>query len=206
MLFCFVAVPPTQGHLRSFTPKKETLAGPVHGAPFGALWPLLGGLVQSRVNGSLWSPGAGATILSSTIPHLSPSPRHLCPRRARVQPSSSSPPPQGTAHPSALPFPWLLPFGKSRTFSSPKRLFPAGTLAPWSCPKLWPCLWPLQQHGELLCLQSCSCCTPISKTSPHPRWCPQLQISQNPPWPQDTPTPHQCPVASWGSQVGDRQW
>lgn len=60
MLFCFVAVPLTQGDSQRFTPKKETLTGPVYGAPFGALWSLLGGLVQSRVNASVGSPGAGA--------------------------------------------------------------------------------------------------------------------------------------------------
>lgn len=129
-----------------------------------------------------------ATILSSTMPHLSPSPRCLHPRRAQVQPCRSSPPPQGLSHPSALPFPSLLPFGRSHTFSSPKRLFPAGTV---ELPKALALpLAPPAARGATLPPQSCNYCTPISKTSPQvlPAQF-QPQISQSPPWPQDTPTP-----------------
>lgn len=150
-----------------------------------------------------------STILSSTMPHLSPSPRHLCPSRAPVQPGNSSPPPQGMSHPWALPFPSLLPLGKSHTFSSPKRLFPAGILAPWSCPKPWPCLWPLQQHRESLCLPSPAASAPQSPK--HPHCCPQLSSSPKsarahpgprPPPPHSSPVPHGLlGLPGWGQAV-----
>lgn len=131
-----------------------------------------------------------STILSSTMPHLSPSPRHLCPSRAPVQPGNSSPPPQGMSHPWALPFPSLLPLGKSHTFFLPKEALSCRDFGAVELPKALALpLAPPAAQGVSLPPQSCSFCTPISKASPLlPPTQFQPQISQSPPWPQTTPT------------------
>lgn len=208
-MFFFVAVSPTQGHSQSFTQKKATLAGPVYGARRGkplhlsmGCLALAGRVGPERGEGQRVEHKGGSHHPVWHHPPPQPQPRTPpLPRRARVQPGSSSPPPQGTSHPSALPFPSLLPFGKSRTFSSPKRLFPAGTEAPWSCPKSWPCLGQLSGPSSSTGSHSASSVPqllhpnlqniPTSPPVPPAQF--QPQISQSPPWLQDTPT-HPLPV------------
>lgn len=173
-----------------------------HFGPPWALWPLLGGLVQSRVNEN----------------HQS---HHPVQHHAPPQPQSQMPPPQegpspalpvltpspGPVTPLSSPLPLAAAFWQITHVFLPKEALScrdcgaAQSLGPASGPSSSTGSYSASPVLQLLHpnLQNIPTGAPSSVPAPN-----QPEPTLAPGHPH--PTPHQFPMASGGSQAGDRQW